>query len=267
MSRCITLLTDFGMKDASVSIAKSILMQYNPDTPVLDISHSLSGTILTEAAYLLAAAYPVFPEGSCHVVYTGIYYSKFPLLILCRKNGHYFLAPDNGIMGLTLGEENLEVWKCFELTDEFRFQDWQHRCARICRDLAGQTPEQLGLEPHTLNPDTRRNWPAPVIADNKADCQILHITPNGNVVINMKREHFETLREQRNFRIELAGIGRITTISKHAGKVGDGEVLCRFNTAGYLEIAINGGPAAELLGFSTFSDNKKFYSSVKIFFE
>ncbi len=105
------------------------------------------------------------------------------------------------------------------------------------------------------------------MADNWVDCQILHITHKGNVVVNMTKDYFEQIRNQRNFRIDLKGTGFITQISTHIGTVNDGEVLCRFNKAGYLEIAIKGNSAAELLGFNTYSENQKFYTSVKIIFE
>ena len=39
------------------------------------------------------------------------------------------------------------------------------------------------------------------------------------------------------------------------------------NKVGFLEIAINGASAAQLLGFDTYSEHQQFYTSVKIFFE
>lgn len=266
MDRCITLLTDFGLKDASASVARNIVMQYNPGIPVLDITHTASGTVLTETAYLLASAYHDFPINSCHIVYTGIYYSKVPVLILCRQDDHYFLAPDNGILPLAL-KDNYQAWKCFELDDDVSFRDWQHICASTVQALADKDPDEIGLLPLDLADVNKKEWPVPIAADNWVDCQILHLSYNGNVVINITREYFETLRDNRSFRIDVAGLGKITSFSKHPGKVNDSELLCRFNAAGYLEIAVNGGPASDLLGFSAYSDNQRFYSSVKIFFE
>ena len=73
--RFITLLSDFGHKDASAAIAKSIVSLRNPKAQVLDITHLASGKFLTEAAYLLRASYLDFPIGTCHIIYVGVYLS------------------------------------------------------------------------------------------------------------------------------------------------------------------------------------------------
>lgn len=266
--RFITLLSDFGQKDASAAIAKSILQLRNPEAQVLEITHLASGKYLTEAAYLIASSYLDFPKGTCHILYVGVYHSKTPSLVLCEKNGHYFLAPNNGILPLALGIENLGLWQCYEWEDETRtFREWQEKCAEIAQQLASQKPEQLGFTSFTLDPIKQKKMPAPVVADNWVDCQILHVAHNGNVVVNIQLDYFETLRNNRNFRIDLKGTGHITILSQHIGVVNEGEVLCRFNKAGFLEIAINNSPAAKLLGFDTYSEHQQFYSSVKIFFE
>ncbi len=266
--RFITLLSDFGQRDASAAIATSIIALRNPGAKVLEITHLASGKYLTEAAYLLASSYQEFPEGTCHIVHVGVYHSKTPSLVLCEKNGHYFLAPNNGILPLALGIENLGLWQCYEWENpEQTFRDWQIKCATIANELATQKPEELGFPSFALDPIKQKKMPAPVVADNWVDCQILHIAYNGNVVVNMQKDYFETLRNNRNFRIDLAGSGNITSLSHHPGMVNEGEVICRFNKSGYLEIAINNSPAAKLLGFATYSEHQQFYSSVKIFFE
>jgi len=59
--------------------------------------------------------------------------------------------------------------------------------------------------------------------------------------------------------------------------VSQGEMLVLFNSAIYLEIAINEGNAASLLGLKSYSENSKampnvlqsrlFYQTIKVFFE
>lgn len=266
--RFITLLTDFGQKDASAAIAKSILQLRNPGSQILEITHLASGKYLTEAAYLIASSYQEFPTGTCHILYVGVYHSKTPSLVLCEKNGHYFLAPNNGILPLALGIEGLGLWQCYEWDNAGRtFREWQEKCATIAHQLSTQKPEQLGFPSFALDPIKQKKMPAPVVADNWVDCQILHVAHNGNVVVNIQFDYFESLRNNRNFRIDLKGTGNITLLSRHIGMVNEGEVLCRFNKAGFLEIAINSNTAAKLLGFDTYSGHQQFYSSVKIFFE
>jgi len=266
--RFITLLSDFGHKDAAAAIAKSILLLRNPESVVLDISHLASGNNLTEAAYILASSYHSFPKGSCHIIYVGVYHSKTPSLVLCEKNGHYFLAPNNGILPLALGIEDLALWQCYEWSDTQKtFKDWQEKCAEIAEKLITKKPQELGLPSFVLDTIKQKKMPTAVLADNWVDCQVLHIAHNGNVVVNMQKEYFELIRNDRNFRIDLRGSGQITVLKEHAGMANEGEVIGRFNKAGYLEIAINSNTAAELLGFNTYSEHQQFYTSVKIFFE
>ena len=102
---CITLMSDFGLQDASVASAKGILMQYAPAIPIVDISHLIEPYHLQQAAYILASAYRNFPEGTCHVLLFDVFAEKDPRLLLCEKDGHYFLAPDNGILALAFSAE------------------------------------------------------------------------------------------------------------------------------------------------------------------
>ena len=70
----------------------------------------------------------------------------------------------------------------------------------------------------------------------------------------------------------------IDKISETYADVQEGEKLALFNSAGYLEIAINKGNAAGLFGLQGFSEkqhrrnsqylnNRLFYQTVKVYFE
>jgi len=69
----------------------------------------------------------------------------------------------------------------------------------------------------------------------------------------------------------------IESISESYADVAEGEKLALFNSAGYLEIAINKGNAAGLFGLKGFSEkakqvssiiqNQLFYQTVRVYFE
>lgn len=267
MARFITLLTDFGTKDASVAIAKSVVMLHNPDAVIFDISHDVSFKVHTEAAYLLASCYKKFPLGTCHIVYVDIHYNASPVLMLCEKDGHYFLSPDNGILTMALGEGVTQIWKCFELDQANTFSQWQESCAKILNQLEYMPVAELRLEQYSFNAKSNADWPLPVVANNWVDCKILHIDTYGNLIVNITKGYFETLRNNRNFRIDLMKSGKIATITEHIHQVPHAEVFARFNGSDFLEIGIRGDSAAQLLGFVAFSGKQLFYSSIKIFFE
>src|SRR5580698_5609718 len=94
----ITLLTDFGSADHYVGAMKGILLSICPDAQLVDISHEITPYAIAEAAFTLAQAWTCFPEGTVHliVVDPGVGSARRP--ILAEAGGHYFVAPDNGVL-------------------------------------------------------------------------------------------------------------------------------------------------------------------------
>ena len=84
-------------------------------------------------------------------------------------------------------------------------------------------------------------------------------------------------RKNRKFKIVFKRNEVIDTINNNYSSVFEGEKLAWFNSAGYLEIAINKGNIAGLFGLQGFNEkmqqqnvvnqNKWFYQTVRIFFE
>jgi len=93
-------------------------------------------------------------------------------------------------------------------------------------------------------------------------------------VWKITKEEFEKQGNGRSFKIVFTR-EVIETLSENYSSVNEGELLAWFNSAGYLEIAMNGGKMAGLFGLQGFSEkqhnnalqNKWFYQTVRIFFE
>jgi S-adenosylmethionine hydrolase len=67
------------------------------------------------------------------------------------------------------------------------------------------------------------------------------------VILNVHREFFEYARKGRKFELFFKYYNPITEISTLYSEVPVGEAVCLFNSANYLEIAINMGNAASQL--------------------
>ncbi len=262
---CITLLSDFGLADASVASAKGILMQYSPQAQLIDISHQVEPFHLQQAAYLLLAAYKSFSPGTCHLLLLDIFSGNNPVMLLCEKDGQYFIAPDNGILSLAFGRSINKVWKCKELTDNIEIKDWLNESGNIIAALQENQPEALGFGAYELK-IAPQHW-QPKVEPNAVECQVIHIDRFENVVINLTREQFEKIGRHRPFRIRFMRDEEITEISNHYHNVKQGEKLCRFNSTGYLEIAINRGKAASLFGLKLHREQHLIYNTIKIYFE
>ncbi len=261
---CVTLLSDFGLQDASVAIAKGVLMQHVPEAQLVDISHLVETFNIHQAAYLLLSAYRNFPKGTCHVLLFDVFSEPKPRLILCEYEGHYMLAPDNGVMSLAFGQKLKKVWHCYELIAPGVFNDWLQQVGRTIAKLRTHTPDDLHLEPVSLKV-ALHPW-LPVVEGNAVECHVIHIDHYQNVVINLTREQFDTIGQGRPFRIQFARNEEVTTLSTHFYNVAKGEKLVRFNATGFLEICINRGKAASLFGLRLFHEGAFIYNTIKIYF-
>lgn len=262
----ITLLSDFGLQDASVASAKGILLQAVPEAGIVDISHLVEPFHLQQAAYLLLATYRNFPVGTCHVLLCDVFSEAEPRLVLAEKDSQYFLAPDNGILSLAFGNTINNVWQCLEMkTQGAALSDWVRETGAIIHKLQTNNPQELQLSPSELK-NASLHW-KPRIDGNTVECQVIHIDRFGNVVINITREQFTKIGRNRPFRISMVRDEEITEISRNYYDVKPGDKLCRFNAADYLEICINRGNAATLLGLRLHREHHIMYNNIKIFFE
>jgi S-adenosylmethionine hydrolase len=259
---CITLLTDFGLQDATVASAKGILMQHVPAIPIIDISHQVAPHQVMQAAYLLLSAYKNFPVGSCHLVLVNVFYDKIPRMVLYEQDQHYFIAPDNGLLSLAFSEA--EGYNCFEWGKPATFKELLHATGSAIAHIHADT-HKIAYHGCTLQKATDSF--APKINADSAECRVIHIDRYENVIVNITREQFTSAARGRNFRIEYVRGDAITAIHNDYTEVKKSERLCRFNSAGFLEIAIKDGNAAGLFGLRVYQGQHVMYNSIKIVFE
>ena len=257
----ITLLSDFGLQDASVAIAKGILMQHSPGGQIIDISHEVQPFHTGQAAYLLGSAYKNFPAGTCHLLLFDVFTEAEIRLILSEHEGQYFLSADNGLLTTALGKEPEQSWLCYELSKTDTFNDWLHSAGAIIEQLSSQKPEALSLRPYTLK--AKPKLTQTMAEDGGLKCEVIHIDHFENVVINFTRQQLAAMGEGRNFRLQFVGVEEINEISNNYSDVRPGYKLCRFNSSGYLELCINRGMAASLFGLRLGGK----FNDIKIFFQ
>jgi len=261
---CITLLSDFGLNDPSVAVAKATIGAYVPGKTLIDISHSLVPALTHQAAYFLLSSYKAFPVGSCHVVFFNVFNDRNPRLLLCEHKQHYFLAPDNGVLSLAFGDQPEKVWLAYTLDEEHCFKDWLQETGKLVARLQDAAPADLGLPTTSLTTAPKR-W-LPIVTGNSVECHVIHIDRYKNVVASLTRQEFERIRAGRDFEITFARTESVTKLSTHYSSVVQGEKLCRFNSAGFLEICINGTGASDLFGLKLYQKEAIVYNTIKIEF-
>lgn len=97
-SSIITLTTDFGHADHYVGVMKGVIASIHPAAATVDICHGVRPFCVAEGAFRIAQSYPFFPPGTVHliVVDPGVGSARRPIAALAA--GHYFVAPDNGVL-------------------------------------------------------------------------------------------------------------------------------------------------------------------------
>lgn len=273
----ISLTSDIGHKDYLAGTVKGKLWQQHPGAQIADISHDVTPFNYNEAAYFVRNAYPHFPAGTWHIILVNLFDNARPRCLLARHQGMYFACPDNGLLPMVfdgLPEQVVQL----NLTPQQlpNMLAWVEQIGvAITRAGSGATLEQLGLPieqmvvKHNLKPNIGADW---------IEGRIIYIDRFENVIVNITRQEFEEARKGRSFYIAFKTDDVIARLSDHYGQVNEGDKLAFFNTAGYLEIAVNKGNAAGLFGLQAtqkaetgvsqqFLKARMFYQTVRIFFE
>ncbi|RLD18512.1 MAG: hypothetical protein DRI69_10220 [Bacteroidetes bacterium] len=237
----ITLTSDYGTIDHYVAALKGNLLSKNPSLTIVDVSHQIGSFDIVQAAFVLRHAYPAFPEGTIHCVLVHNRTDEQRLLVF-RHNKHIFLVPDNGIATLMFDE----IKDCYAVPSENGHINWQQRVADCVNVLKnGAEIASIGEPAGEIE---RRIHLNPVVTNAFIRGSAIYIDNYDNVVFNIRRELFESVSQGRDFKLYYKRHDPVVEIHKDYYNVPVGDVVCRFNDRGFLELGINMGRAASLLG-------------------
>ncbi len=266
----LTLTSDIGSPDYLVGAVKAQLLQINPEFQIIDISHNIPPFNYPQAAYVCRSAIRNFPDYSYHLILVNLFEKKPEQLLLAFHNNQYLLCADNGLLTMIL-EENPEIiiGIPLEKTAVKNTTFITAAMGRVINQLVnGESIKNIGI------PDVKyleKRHLRPVLDNNSIEGQIIFIDSFENVIVNITHEQFEEQRKGRSFRIVFKRDEMIDRISETYADVAEGEKLALFNSAGYLEIAINKGNAAGLFGLKGFSEKTRqgqlSYQTVRVYFE
>ncbi|MEJ7912917.1 MAG: SAM-dependent chlorinase/fluorinase [Chitinophagaceae bacterium] len=272
----ITLTSDIGQQDYLVGAVKGRLLRVNPDFQIVDISHSLSPFNYPQAAYVCRSAIKNFPEFTYHIILINLFEAKPEQMLMAFHKDQYLLCADNGLLEMILEDKP-------EMVIGIPMDKSAIKNTLYCIDVAAKAISQLtnGEPVQKIGaPDpayTEKNPLRPLLSENWIEGQIIFIDNFENVIVNINQEQFEQQRKGRRFKIVFKRDEVIERISGSYADVPQGEKLVLFNSAGYMEIAINKGNAAGLFGLKGYSEqssgvntmvqNRLFYQTVKVFFE
>ncbi len=240
----VSLTTDYGSKDYYVAELKASILNGKNDFYIIDISHEIDRFDIVQAAFFLSNAMPSFNEGSIHVVAVNCNYKRKSEYICFEKQGHYFIGPNNGIFSLIFNDLKSEEIFVISPPDNGNLSVnsiFSHAAAYIGHGLP---LAEIGEPVQHFN---TKLVIQPVVTSNQIRATIIHIDHFENVVVNLKKDQFEKVRNDRKFELYYKPNDPITFLSKDYGDVAIGDALAFFNASGYLEIAINMDKASSML--------------------
>ncbi len=241
--RAVTLISDFGTKDHYTALLKGAILGQNNLLQFVDVSHEVDTHDIRQASYFLKAIYRKFPPGTIHVVAVNNYYQPNFEIICFEHKEQFYVGPNNGVFSLTF--DTLDESAIYKIVlDEENpslFDLIAHGVGLISKGLS---ITEVGPP---LNFLEKKLDVQPVSTDNEIRATITHIDKYDNVILNVHREFFEHFRKNRHIEVYFKYNNPVKKISRSYSEVPIGDVICLFNSANYLEIAINMGKAATQL--------------------
>lgn len=232
----IVLFTDFGNHDPYVGQVKARLAEQAPGQQVVDLLHQAPDYNAHAGAHLIAAFAPTFPPGTVFmcVVDPGVGTARKGIVVMA--GGRWFVGPDNGLLSIAAARNgDTRIWHI----------NWQPEGASSTfhgRDIFAVIAALIAKGEFPV--DKLQDIPGLEVEFDKGDLErVIYIDHFGNAWTGIRGAGLPT-----GSRVTAKG-GEF----RHAesfGFVGKGEGFWFVNSVGLLELAINRGNVAEMLGLT-----------------
>ena len=244
----ITLTTDLGHRDLYQAALKGSIISQLPDVRIVDISHDIPSFSIQHAAFVINNAYPYFPNRTVHLIGVDTVFQEGARYLAMAYKGQFFVGADNGILSIILGEDRADEMVEINIMQDLRYlhfplADIMTKAA--CHIANGGRLSGIGMP---INNAMQKVTFQPVYNQNSIKGHVSYIDSFGNVISNISKELFNKVQEGREFILRFKRNETISKMSWHYNEVSEGEKLCLFGISNFLEIAINKGHAAQLLG-------------------
>lgn len=243
----ITLTSDLGIEDHYVASIKGKIFSECNNVQIVDVSHNIQPYNIAHAAFVLNNCYRHFPKETIHIICVNNETFRDDHYLLAQHQSQYFLAADNGVFSVLF---NGMPEKTFELiTKEKKAETsfaFLNSIVPVACHIANGKAVELVARP--IGSIRQMHSIQPSVGDDYIRANVIYVDHFENVILNVTKQQFETARQGRNFYLSFRRNETIDRISNGYANAIEGEKLCLFNSAGYLEIAINHGKASSLLG-------------------
>jgi S-adenosylmethionine hydrolase len=248
----ITLTTDFGPSSPYVAQMKGVILAIYGDVELVDITHAIPPQQILAGALTLVDGYHHFPPRTIHVAVVDPGVGSNRAIALAEIDGHFFVAPDNGLIGLVAHRtppsrivrlEASEFWRQ-PVSPTFHGRDIMAPvAAHLARgvEFARFGPSQAVVQ--TLHP------PAAVVNADSVAGTVLAVDSFGNLTTNLDRDMLPRSVSELTLQIESQTNQVVPFVATYADRPAD-QVVILVGSSERLEIAVVNGSASRQLGLA-----------------
>ena len=251
MSRpIITLTTDFGADSPYVAAMKGVILAVNPDTQIVDVTHTVPPQDVRAAAIVVEQLHLAFGPGSIHVavVDPGVGTDREILCIEC-DNRHY-VGPDNGLFSRLAHRTPPSK---IVAVRESRF--WQPEVSSTFhgRDIMAPVAAHLslGVDPSELGPVlasiVELEWEEAQKVAGKITGKVETVDSFGNLITNITREQLADVPRDESVTVDCDG-HQTQGIFETYGEQPPMTLVALVGSSNVLELAIVDNSAKIMLG-------------------
>lgn len=229
----IFLFTDFGASDLYVGQMKARLLTANPDARMVDLLHQAPNFDVRAGAHLLAALAPQLAHGvTLAVVDAGVGSKRRPVAV--QADNGWYVGPDNGLLSVLAARAQTSrcweiIWQPPHLSHSFHGRD-------LFAPIAAML-ESGAWWPHALREVSGLN-----IDLGAADlAEVIYTDHYGNAMTGLRSGHLPQ-------ETEIIVAGHRIGYARVFAEAPQGAPFWYENSIGLVEIAVNRGSAAQLLG-------------------
>lgn len=232
----IVLYSDFGSGDLYVGQVEAVLDRYAPGVRVIHLLHDAPSFDIEASAHLLAALSQKIPKGHVFlgVVDPGVGTDRGALVM--RADGRWFVGPDNGLFSVIAARASARQF--WELTGV---------PAHVAPSFHGRdvfAPMAAAVATDDFpNGNVKPVGGPQVVLGNEDLARIVYIDHYGNAFTGLRAAGVPAAAK-----IGIAG--RTVPHARVFSTVAPGEALWYENSIGLVEIAVNRGSAARVLGLA-----------------
>jgi hypothetical protein len=229
---------------------KGVILNINPAARIVDVNHSVVPYDILDGALSIANAYRYFPPRSIHVVIVdpGVGTERRPIVVTGEKQ--FFVAPDNGVLSMIYERESCTAR---HITAEHYFLNPISPTFHG-RDIFAPTAAWLSKTFQTeafgeiVTDFVRFTMPKAKSTGQSVKGVILRVDVFGNLMTNLTAEDIPA-GALGGGSIKLSVNGKpVVKFGQTFASGNAGEPIAMLGSAGYVEIAVNRGSAARMLG-------------------